>query len=133
MDARSGAGTAQWNHLSDIHDVRPLSDRDHACLDAVRDVLARFGCLDRFGLNLLHKHFEMGADEILVEEVDKQARRLVTRPVKMAAVAADLETSIATQWHWQRNKDGAYEQICVSRCFPGNWQSPGHSNQHTGW
>lgn len=133
MNALLGNDLAQWNHLSDIHDVAPLSDQDHACLDAVRDVLARFGCLDRFGLNLLHKHFEMAADEILVEQVDEEARKLVTKPVKVAVVADDLQNSIATQWHWRRDKNGKYEQICVSRCFPGNWESPGHANQHTGW
>lgn len=123
----------QWNHLTDIHDIKPLGDQDRACLEAIRDVLDQHRCLDRFGLNLLHKHFEMAADEILVEEVDEKTRTLVTRPVNVTAMSADLETGIATQWHWQRNKDGAFEQVCVARCFPGNWQSPGHSNQHTGW
>ncbi len=123
----------QWNHLADIHEVKPLGDQDRACLEAIREVLTEYGCLERFGLNLLHKHFEMAADEILVEAVDEETRTLVTKPVSIMALSADLETGIATQWHWQRNKDGAYEQICVARCFPGNWQSPGHSNQHTGW
>ncbi len=123
----------QWNHLPEIHDVPPLGDQDHACLDAIRDVLAKYECLDRFGVSLLHKHFEMSDDEILVEEVDERSRTLVTKPVSIAGLSAILDSGIATQWHWQRNKDGAFEQICVARCFPGNWQSPGHSNQHTGW
>jgi hypothetical protein len=105
---------AQWNHLSDIHHVKPLSEQDRACLDAVRDVLAQYDCLHRFGLSLLHKHFEMAADEILVEEVDEKSRTLTTKPVRIMAMSADIDTGIATQWHWQRNKDGAYEQICVS-------------------
>jgi hypothetical protein len=123
----------QWNHLTDIHHIEPLGPQDQACLEAIREVLAKHECLERFGINLLHKHFEMAEDEILVEDVDEKTRTLVTRPVSIATMAADLETGIATQWHWQRNRDGAYEQICVARCFPGNWQSPGHSNQHTGW
>ena len=124
---------AQWNHLSDIHDVKPLDDQDRACLAELRDVLERFGCLDRFGVNLLHKHFEMAADEILVEQVDEDARKLLTKPVKAALVAAEMASAIETQWHWQRGTDGALAQVCVSRCFPGNWQSPGHVSQHTGW
>lgn len=123
----------QWNHLPEIHDVMPLGTQDRACLEAVREVLAKHECLDRFGLSLLHKHFEMAADEILVEEVDEKTRTLVTKPVSVMVLSADLETGIATQWHWKRNADGAFEQVCVSRCFPGNWESPGHSNQHTGW
>ncbi|EKS35365.1 hypothetical protein [Afipia clevelandensis] len=123
----------QWNHLPDIHDVPPLSGHDEACLTAVREVLARHGCLERFGLTLLHKHFGMSDDEVLVEAVDEQSRTLVTKPVRIADLSGRLDDSTATQWHWKRDPDGAYEQICVSRCFPGNWQSPGHSNQHTGW
>lgn len=132
MNANAPA-VAQWNHLADIHDVKPFSDQDHACLNAVRDVLAQFGCLDRFGVSLLHKHFEMADDEILVEQVDDVARKLVTKPVKVVAVADDLATSIATQWHWQRDPNGTIAQICVARCFPGNYESPGHANKHVGW
>ena len=75
----------------------------------------------------------MAADEILVEEVDEKTRTLTTKPMRIMAMSADLETGIATQWHWQRNPDGSYAQICIARCFPGNYESPGHSNQHVGW
>ena len=124
---------AQWNHLTDIHDVKPLDDRDRACLAAVRDILEKFGCLERFGVNLLHKHFEMAPDEILVEQVDEAARKLLTKPVKVELVQAEMASAVETQWHWKRDEAGALAQVCVSRCFPGNWQSPGHVNQHTGW
>lgn len=124
---------AQWNHLSDIHDVSPLNDTDHACLAAVRDVLEKFGCLDRFGVNLLHKHFEMAEDEILVEQVDEQARKLLTKPVKVELVQEQMSRAVETQWHWQRDQNGALAQICVARCFPGNYESPGHANKHVGW
>lgn len=133
MNAPLRNDLAQWNHLSDIHDVQPLTDHDRACLDALRDVLEAYGCLERFGVNLLHKHFEMEADEILVEQVDEQARKLLTKPVKVDLVAAEMASAVETQWHWRRDQQGALAQVCVSRCFPGNWQSPGHSNQHTGW
>lgn len=129
----SQADIAQWNHLSDINDVKPLDTKDRACLDAVRDVLAQFGCLDRFGVNLLHKHFEMESDEILVEQVDEAGRKLVTKPVKVEIVRDEMASAYETQWHWRPDEHGALSLICVSRCFPGNWQSPGHSNQHTGW
>lgn len=129
----SQADIAQWNHLTDINDVKPLDDKDRACLDAVRDTLEKFGCLNRFGVSLLHKHFEMSEDEILVEQVDEAARKLLTKPVKIDLVRDAMATAMETQWHWQRDGKGAVALICVSRCFPGNWQSPGHVNQHTGW
>jgi len=124
---------AQWNHLADIHDVKPLDERDNACLDAIREVLERFGCLDRFGVNLLHKHFEMADDEVLVEEVDGASRKLVTQPVKISLLQSEMASAYQTQWHWQRGADGAVALVCVMRCFPGNYESPGHARQHTGW
>ncbi|MCK1281777.1 hypothetical protein IVB46_41840 [Bradyrhizobium sp. 61] len=129
----SRSDIAQWNHLRDIHDVQPLNERDRACLDAVRGVLEQFDRLDRFGVNLLHKHFDMASDEILVEQVDEAGRRLVTKPVKVDIVRDEMAAAYETQWHWQRDASGALAQVCVSRCFPGNWQSPGHVSQHTGW
>lgn len=127
------ASVAQWNHMPDIHDVRPLDANDHACLDAIRDVLERHGCLERFGVNLLHKHFEMAADEILVESADTQGRRLMTKPVKMASVAVELASAYETQWQWRQDASGHVAQICVARCFPGNPDSHGHVNKHVGW
>lgn len=124
---------AQWNHLPDIHDVTPLNDHDRACLDAVRDVLEQFDCLGRFGVNLLHKHFEMAADELLIEQVDEAGRRLVTKPVKVGIVQGQMPGAYETQWHWQRDRHGAVALICVMRCFPGNYESPGHVNKHVGW
>jgi hypothetical protein len=129
----SQADIAQWNHLSDIYDVKPLNESDRACLDAVRDVLEKFGCLDRFGVNLLHKHFEMADDELLIEQVDEAGRRLVTKPVKVEIVRDQMASAYETQWHWQRDQQGALAQICVARCFPGTYESPGHVNKHVGW
>lgn len=124
---------AQWNHLPEINDVEPLNDHDRACLDALRDVLAKFDCLDRFGVNLLHKHFEMAQDELLVEQVDEASRRLVTKPVKIGVVQDQMASAYETQWHWQRDQQGALALICVARCFPGNYESPDHVNKHVGW
>jgi len=129
----SPSDIAQWNHLPDIHDVRPLNNRDRACLDAVRDVLVKFDCLDRFGVNLLHKHFEMAEDELLVEQVDEAGRKLVTKPVKLDLVRADMPSAYETQWHWQQDGQGKVALVCNLRCFPGNYQSPDHATQHVGW
>ncbi len=96
----------QWNLLPDIADTPRLGDNDRACLNAVRDVIERFGCVERFGVNLLHKHFEMESDEILVEFPNEEARELVTRPVKINLLRDDLESAYETQWHWRADKSG---------------------------
>jgi hypothetical protein len=124
---------ANWNHLPDIHATHALDEHDQACLDAVRDVLAAHGRLDRFGVMLLHKHFEMAEDEILVESVDEVGRRLLTKPVKTATVQSEMSNAYETQWNWRRNELGEVHQICNSRCFPGSPESPQHVNKHVGW
>lgn len=62
--------------LPDINDVDPLSPADHACIEEIREVLLRRGCLQRFGLMLLHRHFPLSDDEILVESIDVQTESL---------------------------------------------------------
>jgi hypothetical protein len=46
--------------LVDIDDVRPVDATDQVVFDEVRKVLARHGALQRFGLTLLHQHFDVG-------------------------------------------------------------------------
>ena len=66
----SQADIAQWNHLSDINDVKPLNETDRACLDAVRDVLARFDCLDRFGVNLPAAGFSLYVERLHMAQLE---------------------------------------------------------------
>lgn len=72
----------QWGRYKDIKDVEPLNDSDLECLAEVRDVLKKYGKRERFGVALLHKHFEMSADEQLVEYTDAETRVLTIKPVK---------------------------------------------------
>lgn len=68
------------NTLPDIADVRPVDQADLSCLLAIREVLERHGAIGRFGVNLLHDHFPIGADEILLEVCDPDTRTLTIRP-----------------------------------------------------
>lgn len=125
---------ANWNDLPDIHDVgHALDEKDQLCLEAIQKTLEKHGCLDRFGVTLLHKHFEMAEDEILVESVDEEARKLVTKPVKVDLVRGELDKAYETQWHFRKDENGQVAQICNARCFPGSPQSPQHVNKHVGY
>src|SRR5260370_32755153 len=88
--------TAQRAHFANIDDIEPLSSQDTACLEEIREVLARHGALERFGVSLLHEHFEVADDEILVETCDIEARTLVTTPMKRAELGE--EAIIQTNW-----------------------------------
>jgi hypothetical protein len=72
----------QWSSLDHIADVRPIDDADTACLEDIRQVLLKHGALSRFGVSLLHRHFELNDDELMMETTDVERREHWVRPVK---------------------------------------------------
>lgn len=60
--------------LPHIDDLIPFSTEDEACLAEMKEVLRRHGKLGRFGLSLMHNHFEVADDEMLLEECDVLVR-----------------------------------------------------------
>lgn len=122
MAAQIVLETMQWSSLHNIDDVSPINDRDQACLDELRLVLARHNAGTRFGLHLIHKHFELAQDEVLVEYTDESNRTLNCRVEKLADVQAS-STMIETQWRFDSK---AASMVCHSYC---NWDH-GHSQRH---
>src|SRR5260370_30601829 len=76
----------QWSSLQDIDDVRPIDDSDAACLEEVRLVLAKHRNLDRFGIALLHSHFQVAEDEMMLETTDVEHIEHWVRPVKKSSL-----------------------------------------------
>ncbi|GGB25340.1 hypothetical protein GCM10011505_03190 [Tistrella bauzanensis] len=74
----------QWSSLDHIADVRPIDDTDASCLMEIRAVLEKHRCLERFGVALLHNHFDLAEDEILLETTDVNTREQFLRPVKQS-------------------------------------------------
>jgi hypothetical protein len=72
----------QWSDLDHIADVKPIDKDDSACLEEVRQVLQKHGALDRFGVALLHNHFDLAEDEMMLETTDAERREHLVRPVK---------------------------------------------------
>ena len=112
------------NQLLDIHDVKPLDDEDYECLEAVRDVLRRHGKSSRFGVALLHKHFDLDEGEILVEWTDVENREQTIRPESASEVDGSTIETI-----WQLG-DGVAEPVmrCIQYC--GANIHGGHSSFH---
>lgn len=75
--------STKWNELSDVDSVVPFSDSDADCIRELRDVLIKYDCLDRFGISLLHTHFDISDDELLLETTDIPERTQLIRPVKI--------------------------------------------------
>jgi len=114
----------QWSNLRNIDDVQPVNDGDTDCLVEIREVLRRHGKLDRFGVALLHSHFDLANDEILLESSDEESRTLVTKPVKEAETAGTRK--VGTIW-MLREGDIAAMSWCRSYC---QQNIVGHSKKH---
>ena len=110
----------QWGKLADLHEVPPLQADDMECMNAIRAVLKQFGKLDRFALHLIHKHFEIDADEVLVEYSNPATREQFFRPEKKDS--ADARDAIPTTWIL---KDEEASAVCV--CAR---RDDGHQGRH---
>lgn len=96
-------------HLKDLSEVEPINEGDEPCLAEIRDVLKKFGMQDRFGVFLLHQHFDLAPDEVLVEDNDPQTRVLTIRPVKRKEALHTQETM------WAFVGEGL-ERVCPKYC-----------------
>lgn len=78
-------------------ELRPFSPEDDAeCFRELRDVLKRHGALERFGVFLIHKHFDIAEDEQMTECTDHEGRQLVIEPRR--TVDIDLDATMPTNW-----------------------------------
>ena len=85
----------QWTKLSHIDAIEPIGESDQECLAEIRAVLLRHGKENRLGVALLHSHFDLAEDEVLLETCDKDARELTMSPAKIDAVES---SDIGTIW-----------------------------------
>ncbi|ACV78461.1 hypothetical protein [Nakamurella multipartita] len=95
--------------LPDINEVRPVSAADDAVFAEIREVLERHGALQRFGVTLLHQHFDIADSEVLLETIDVENRILTSKP----ASRTDGRSSIETSWRLDA-PNGARE--CETQC-----------------
>jgi hypothetical protein len=95
-----------------IDDVENLGPQDQVIIEQISKILEENDALGRFGLTLLHSHFDLASDEVLVEKVDADARTLTIRPQKQSDLEAEANP-LATSWRLTR--DG--ELVDVLYCF----------------
>ncbi|SRR5579871_1957425 len=67
----------------DTTDLGIITADDQACLDEVGICLLAAKAHSRFGLTLLHSHFPVHDDEMLLEEVNTDERVITVRPVRV--------------------------------------------------
>lgn len=115
------------NSLRDIHDVARRLPEDDAVFAEVRDVLRRHGAEQKFGLALLHKHFDLADDEVMVEFTDLEGRVQTSKPVK----TNEIPDGNLMEVSW-RLDDDKLMGVCIWRCFYNQNSTPQHAGQHRG-
>ena len=106
------ARPTNWNDLPHINETAVLSESDEACLGELKEVLLKHEKAARFGVALLHKHFQLTDGEVLLEHCDEKARSLLTTPVRFEEIKEKAYRP--TVWRF----DGANNHGC-SYCPTG--------------
>ena len=110
------------NRQADIHDAEKRVASDAAMFSEVAAVLRRQGLQDKYGLTLLHKHFDLHDDEQLVEFTDVQNRVLTLKPMRIGEIPREN----LTETNWCLN-DNSVVSACVVFCHGAYGQ---HKAQH---
>jgi hypothetical protein len=101
------AACHNWNDLSRIIDVATIDSREEACLQELQTVIEKHGMEMKLGVALLHKHFDINEDQMLVETNSRRRGELVTRPVSTKDV--DPNQLVTTIWRF----DGGMRYGCT--------------------
>lgn len=113
VDSRVVIEPVQWATLLHIDDVEPISDKDYAVLEELRQVISKHGYENRFGISLIHKHYELSENEIALEETDEEARISTIRAADDPGAAKTIET----MWRFAKSARGVTSVTqCVQRC-----------------
>jgi hypothetical protein len=108
------------NSLPHITDVQPISDQDFALLTDIREVLEKHGALHRFGLQLLHKHYDLCEGEILQETTDEDGRISEIKPILKEKFDDKLNKSDVTYttvlFNQQDSVSGVVTLACAVSC-----------------
>lgn len=115
----------QYNALNDISEMTdPLTENDYKAFQEIQGVLKKYGVTKKFGINLLHRHFDLHSnDERLVEFTDKENRELTTKVINKDY----LNQRKITPTQWMFTEDGE-KIVCACNCFYTDEWGHGHSS-----
>jgi hypothetical protein len=88
-------------------------------------VLKRHHKLERFGVALLHKHFDMQASEMLVEHTDRDARLLIIKPIQQEQAGNTVETI------WELGDGDGNKVVLSCRQYCGKDVQGNHNSFHS--
>ncbi len=128
MKPRKNVALAQLNDLLHIDQIEPLSEKDMTCFEDLRAVLEKHGALKRFGVTLLHKHFDLEEGEVLVEHTDEKERLQTIQPERKS----DDENKHIIQTAWRLDALGEMPVGCYVTCVASTdyHGKPKHEHRH---
>lgn len=109
-----------WKRLPDVDDVEPIGEQDAIIFKEIKEVLERHSALNRFGINLLHRHFDLQENECILETTDLASRRQVIEVTD----AAVLQTGRIIETQWAFDESGVV--LCRGFCH----YDRGHPHRH---
>lgn len=99
--------------LQDITDIEPYNEeRDGIVMKEVFKVLQKHNALERFGVNLLHNHFEVNTGEKMVETHDPVTRKLTIKPYRNSELR-EPENLQPTNWTFGEDGKLIASQWCI--------------------
>ena len=114
----------RFKGLPEVSHARPISPADQECIEELYSVLEKHDAENRFGISLLHTHFPVHEDEILVETCDDSTRTMTIKPSPSSE--APETNAVATMWRLQRQGHRVVPLVsctCVW-CTPHGSQAP---------
>lgn len=94
VSAPSSSPTNQT--FNTLDETAALSADDLKCFAEIREVLRKYNNLERFGVTLLHRHFDLQDNEILMETSNAGTRTMSLEPRILDTTDV---TAIDTQWY----------------------------------
>jgi phosphopentomutase len=111
---------ANISEMPHITEVIARTSADDQLFKELYEVLKRHDADHRFGVTLIHKHYEVAPDEILMEYTDEEARIQTIKVEKIADV--EMNGTIETSWSL---KDGKVQMSC--RCIKQDQHNHTHN------
>lgn len=99
--------------LRDISEVAPFDpEKDAKLFREMYKLLKVHDAVGRFGITLLHDHFEVNDGEVLVETHNEQSRTLAIKPYRSQELKESYELQ-PTNWRFDENGEVVAMQFCI--------------------